>query len=66
MQRSAQSYFKSHQGRPPNSHSEQMYGPGRTMAYRPSSCARLKNAPMSSMPLVSNTSSLGMCAFHAT
>ena len=31
--------LKSQAGKPPNSHSEQMYGPGRTMTHKPSSCA---------------------------
>ena len=36
--------FFSHLGSPPKSHSEQMYGPGLTITYKPNSCANLIKA----------------------
>ena len=65
-QRSGMSSLKSHHGSAPASHSAQMYGPGRTIAQSPSSCASDRYADRSSMPSVTNESSAGMCAFHAT
>ena len=41
-------------GSPPLSHSAQMNGPGRTMAYMPSAAIRSRNRARSSCPVVSN------------
>ena len=41
----------SHQGRPPKSHSAQMYGPGRSSTMRPSSCAMPKKRSTSAKPV---------------
>ena len=50
------SFFRSHQGRPPISHSAQEYGPGRRMQYMPFSWISFTNSTMSFSPSKSNLS----------
>ena len=47
------------------SHSAQIYGPGRTIAYNPKSCAISRNSLISKFPEKTNCPSSGSCKFHA-
>lgn len=54
----------SHEGNPPNSHSAQLYGPGRTITHNPSSCAVRMKAAMSRLSSKWNSPGRGSCAFQ--
>ena len=53
-----------HAGNPPSSHSEHMYGPGRTIACSPRVCAMAKKFTTSRIPVKSNFPGVGSCRFH--
>ncbi|SCG05746.1 hypothetical protein GA0115255_120622 [Streptomyces sp. Ncost-T6T-2b] len=53
-----------HTGRPPFSHSAQMYGPGRTIAHSPARSTASRNRP--SAPTSRSSPSRGSCRFHGT
>src|SRR4051812_11087186 len=54
----------SQDGKPPNSHSAQLYGPGRTITQSPSSCAVRIKVARSRLPEKSYSLVRGSCMFQ--